>query len=88
MTFELAIAHSVISLDDINLDVNRHTCICEVHFYVASASLAPIMPCYASAVRLCHITMAIVNQTTITLNTCIYMTKIDRSIVISSEFRD
>ena len=36
--FELAIAHSLKSLDDINLDVNRH--ICKAHFYVASTSLA------------------------------------------------
>ena len=38
MTFELAIAFSVKSLDDINLDVNRH--ISKAHFYVASTSLA------------------------------------------------
>ena len=70
MTFELAIAHSVKSLDDISLDVNRH--ICEVHFYVASTSSAPIMPCYTPAVRLCHITMAIVNQSTFTFCLHIY----------------
>ena len=79
MTFELAIAHSVKSLDDINLDVNRH--ICEVHFYVASTTLAPIMPCYASAVMLCHITMARSDYLHILL-------AYDRSTVISSEFRD
>ena len=40
MTFELPnnIALSVKSLDDINLDVNRH--ICMAHFYVVSTSLA------------------------------------------------
>ena len=54
---ELAIAHSLKSLDDTNLDVSRH--ICKAHF-------SPIVPCYTPAVRLCYITMAKVNQPTFT----------------------
>ena len=38
MTFESALAHSLTSIDDTNVDVKRH--ICKAHFYVASTSLA------------------------------------------------
>ena len=86
MTFELAIAHSLKSLDDTNLDVNRH--ICKANLLCSFNKFSPIVPCHTPAVRLCHITMAKVNQSTFTFFACINMTKIDCSIVISSEFQD
>ena len=65
MTFELAIAHLLKSLDDTNLDVNRHIDL-QVSFLCSFNKFSHIVPCYTPSVRLCHITMAKVNQSIFT----------------------
>ena len=70
MTFQLAIAHSLKSLDDADLDVNRH--ICKAHFLCSFNKFDPIVPRYTPAVRLVHIIMAEVNQSTFTFCLHIY----------------
>ena len=67
------------------LDIHRH--ICKAHL-CSFNKFSPIVPCYTSAVRLCHIIMAKINQSIFTFRLHKYDEKIDCSLVISSELID